>query len=105
MSTRRFCDFCGGEIEGGQCHTGAVSRETTLRRKVTHQPYSVVVAVTVTFKDDAGPDICPRCVFGAVRDIDPYLAEAFDEDCGPDPNPDSEDAIQRGLDAQMDGPS
>lgn len=83
MSTKRFCDFCGQEIHPDHSHAGAVIGEHTLRKHREHRPYSVAVEINVRFKDDDGhPDMCARCVFAAVRSIDPTSREMEPSDAG-----------------------
>lgn len=72
MTTRRFCDFCGGECtaqpaNGSRNGEAWLSDQSHVRRGLR-----VTVEVAIT---DAITDICTACVFSAVHQIDPTPRE------------------------------
>lgn len=68
MSTKRFCDFCGGEIPHGDGPTELIAEARV--RKTVGGTIDVQVTISLDF-GDLDPDICTACIFTCARKIDP----------------------------------
>lgn len=84
MATRRFCDLCDDKIPTDGNHTGRIQAATRLRRTDgLPAGFDVNVSVAVEPTGDSNTfDICIRCVFRAVRQIDPTPQPDGGEDRG-----------------------